>query len=296
MFILEAHGLRRAGQTGRDPVVCRETGLRAAEAKRATTCPKARSKPLLDQDRLFSRPPSGDLCRLGAFQLAPIPRSARVQLRSSRARNTSPLSSQPREPRRIVQAAICLICRRSLLVQESMERRAWISFASFARTINKTSDVPSSGPPKRTKPSAWRAFIKAAWAGQSSCCSKGSDGFHAGPRERLTAKSRGIRVTSLYGPMMPWCEEKLPIAGCFGGSPDSPALRPRASPGSALGRSQGSSRMNRELSWVYSECRSETGNSFSPLATPINSHACDSLAQLQMLPELRFAPRPSVLR
>jgi len=69
--------------------------------------------------------------------------------------------------------------RSSLLDHESAERRAQISFASFDRVISKTSDVPSSGPPRSTKPSAWSAFIKAAWVGQSSCCSRGSEGFHA---------------------------------------------------------------------------------------------------------------------
>lgn len=34
-----------------------------------------------------------------------------------------------------------------------------------------------------------------------------------------------------------------------------PELRPRASPGSALGRSQGGAQTNKELPWVYSKCR-----------------------------------------
>lgn len=82
------------------------------------------------------------------------------------------------------------------------------------------------------------------------------------------------------------------MAGCFGGSPAAIASTGIAGFGTRAFTS--SSQMNRELSRVYGECQSKTASSSSPLATPINSHSCNSLTQWQKLPELRFRPRPSV--
>lgn len=68
-------------------------------------------------------------------------------------------------PRRSVQGVICLMRRRSWLVQESAECRAWISFELLARMINKTSEVHSSGPSRSTKTLGVKSVHKVSMAG-----------------------------------------------------------------------------------------------------------------------------------
>src|SRR5215472_6079207 len=106
----------------------------------------------------------------------------------------SPDEHYPSEPRRSVQGWIRLMNKRFVAAQQSAAKRASISCASSARTISKTSRVPSSGPPSRTKPSLCSAFMKSACASQPSWPSRGRASFQVGPRERVTAKSPAMGV------------------------------------------------------------------------------------------------------
>src|SRR5271157_5984784 len=96
------------------------------------------------------------------------------------------------EPSRRVQGATRLTRSRSRPVQGSAASRSMISSGVSARTTSRTSHVPSSGPPKTTKPSFSREFMKAACESQATWPSSGHEACHPSPRVRMTANNRFI--------------------------------------------------------------------------------------------------------
>src|SRR5271157_2188581 len=96
------------------------------------------------------------------------------------------------EPSRRIHGATRLTRSRSKPVQGSAESRSMISSGVSARTTSRTSHVPSSGPPKTTKPSFSREVMKAACEPQATWPSSGHEACHPSPRVRITANSRFI--------------------------------------------------------------------------------------------------------